>query len=171
MDYPVEQLIELDETKWFLRAARRYCSFIELTAKTDAEFLEELELVLLELYKQATTLRSPTLQHNVNFVDRRSDDESARILHEIAKKLGAARHYWEVFDPLDHEDTDSVCGDLLDDLADIYRDLKTGLMIFERGTMASREDALWQLKFGFDSHWGRHAIGALKAVFFFRGRS
>jgi hypothetical protein len=35
MDYPVEQLIELDETKSFLRAARRYCSFIELTAKTD----------------------------------------------------------------------------------------------------------------------------------------
>ena len=88
-----------DETKSFLRAARRYCSFIELTAKADAEFLEELELVLLELYKQATTLRSATLQHNINFDDRRSDDESARILHEIAKKLGAARHYWEVFDP------------------------------------------------------------------------
>ena len=62
MDYPVEQLIELDETKWFIRAARRYCSFIEAHRKKDAEFLEELELVLLELYKQATTLRSPTLQ-------------------------------------------------------------------------------------------------------------
>jgi hypothetical protein len=158
------ELIGLGETKSFLQAARRYCSFIETTTKTDTEFLEELEGVLLDLYKTATTLRRPTLLHEKDFEDEMSTDDLDRILLGIGARIGSNSVYWEVFDPFDHEEHDPVCSDLVDDLGDIYKDIKRALTIFDLDTAAAVEDAIWQLKFGFENHWGRHAIGALMAV-------
>jgi hypothetical protein len=157
-------VIGLDETKPFLRAARRYCSFIETTTKSDTEFLEELEGVLLDLYKTATTLRSPTLLHEKDFEHEVSTDGLDSILHRIGARIGGNSVYWEVFEPFDHDNHDPVCGDLVDDLGDIYRDIKRALVIFDLDTAAAKDDAMWQLKFGFENHWGRHALGALMAI-------
>jgi hypothetical protein len=153
-----------DETKRSLWAARRYCSFIETTTKTDTEFLEELEGVLLDLYTTGTTLRWPTLHHQRDFEDELSKDDLDSILHRIGARISSNCLYWEVFDPFDHDDHEPVCGDLVDDLGDIYQDIKRALMIFDLDTEAAKEEAIWQLKFGFDNHWGRHPIGALMAV-------
>jgi len=153
-----------DETKPILWSARRYCSFLETTAKTETEFLEEVEGLLLDLYKAGTTVRWPTLHHERDFRHVVSKDHLDSVFHKIGARIGSDRVYWEVFDPFDHEDHDPVCGDLVDDLGDIYQDVKRALLIFELDTPAAREDAIWQLKFGFENHWGRHAIGALTAV-------
>ncbi|RJS21196.1 DUF5063 domain-containing protein [Corallococcus sp. H22C18031201] len=44
-------------------------------------------------------------------------------------------------------------GDALDDLTDITRDLRDVLFYWEH---TSEENALWHLRFGFESHWGQH---------------
>ncbi|MBF5045420.1 DUF5063 domain-containing protein [Aggregicoccus sp. 17bor-14] len=44
-------------------------------------------------------------------------------------------------------------GDALDDLIDIARELEGVLLRWES---TSEADALWHLRFGFDSHWGKH---------------
>ena len=147
-----------------LWAARTYCSFIETTTKSGTEFLDELEGVLLDLYKTAITLRWPTLLHEKDFEDEVSTDDLDSISHRIGERIGGNSVYWEVFEPFDHDNHDPVCGDLVDDLGDIYRDIKRALMIFDLGTAAAKQDAIWQLKFGFENHWGRHAIGALMAI-------
>ena len=147
-----------------LWAARTYCSFIETTTKSGTEFLDELEGVLLDLYKTAITLRWPTLLHEKDFEDEVSTDDLDSISHRIGERIGGNSVYWEVFEPFDHDNRDPVCGDLVDDLGDIYRDIKRALMIFDLGTAAAKQDAIWQLKFGFENHWGRHAIGALMAI-------
>jgi Domain of unknown function (DUF5063) len=54
-----------------------------------------------------------------------------------------------------------IHGSLADDLADIYRDLKKGLILSEK---TSAEDALWNWRLHFDFHWGNHAMSALKAI-------
>ena len=48
-----------------------------------------------------------------------------------------------------------------DDLADIYRDLKEGLELYEAGHVA---EALWEWSQSFNTHWGRHASSALHAL-------
>ena len=57
-----------------------------------------------------------------------------------------------------------VTGDIIDDLADIYKDLKDGLWYLKQG---SEIDAVfyWNNTFGF--HWGRHILGAMYALFCF----
>ena len=146
-----------------LRAAGNYCAFIETTAKSDTEFLEEVEGLLLDLYAMATRLEWPNVQHDSDVDDQVSPVEMNSIMKRIGAGIGRNHLYWEVFDPFAHDDRDPVCGDLVDDLGDIYLDTKRALM--------AHEDAMWQLKFGFDYHWGRHAIGALMAIFHLLRRS
>jgi hypothetical protein len=67
-----------------------------------------------------------------------------------------------IFDPYDEDDTTPVAGSLADDVADIYLTLRGGLDLVEAGK--PRGAALWEWKFGFDEHWGRHAAHALSAV-------
>ncbi|MBL7852751.1 MAG: DUF5063 domain-containing protein [Cyclobacteriaceae bacterium] len=171
MDSSIEKVIELKETKDFLLTARNYCAFIESTDTTDIEYLRKLQSLLLTLYLNATNLPWTTLEHEEEFKDKLSKEEFDKILSVIADKVGQNRYYWEVFDPTNEKDTEAVCGDLVDDLGDIYKDMKYGLMIFDLGTMASKEDAVWDMKFGFEKHWGRHAISALKTIHFLLGSS
>jgi hypothetical protein len=54
-----------------------------------------------------------------------------------------------------------VVGSLSDDLADIYRDVVTGLRAYDRG---DRAGAVWEWRFNLHAHWGAHATGAMRAL-------
>jgi hypothetical protein len=69
--------------------------------------------------------------------------------------------YQEVFDPYADPPEDVVTGSLADDLADIYVDLREGAQLWSRGL---HDEAVWQWRFSFESHWGEHATGALRAI-------
>ena len=68
-----------------------------------------------------------------------------------------------VFDPLKSPPEDPVAGSPADDLADIWFDVKRGLLIFEAKGEAALADVQWSWKFSFETHWGRHATGAMAA--------
>lgn len=67
--------------------------------------------------------------------------------------------YSDVFNPL--KDTEPVTSNLADDLADIYRDIKGGLVLFDSQHPI---DAAWEWRFGFQTHWGHHLVGAQRAI-------
>jgi hypothetical protein len=69
--------------------------------------------------------------------------------------------YSAVFNPLDATDVAPVTGSLADDLADIYRDIASGLRAYELG---NRAGAVWEWSFGLHSHWGAHATFAIRAL-------
>lgn len=69
--------------------------------------------------------------------------------------------YWDVFDPLKLEENDPVYWQLPDDLADIYRDIKDNLNLFEAGHIV---EAVWEWRFSFRTHWGQHLLGAQRAL-------
>ena len=56
---------------------------------------------------------------------------------------------------------------LADDIADIYRDLKEGLVLSETH-QAPPENIIWNWRVLFYSHWGKHAMDALLAIHFRR---
>ncbi|MEI7768302.1 MAG: DUF5063 domain-containing protein [Phycisphaerae bacterium] len=69
--------------------------------------------------------------------------------------------YGEVFDPLRIPPEEPVIGMLSDDIADIYRDVVTGLRAYHAGR---RAQAVWEWRFNFNVHWGKHATGAIRAL-------
>jgi hypothetical protein len=77
--------------------------------------------------------------------------------------FGEIAWYKEIFDPYEMEDQ-PVTGDLVDDLMDIYSDVKRGLLIYEQGTPDDKVDAVWHWKFDFGAHWGFHLVDAIRAM-------
>jgi hypothetical protein len=141
--------------------AARYCSFIESSEDLDRDrFLRELERHLVALYSAAIDLPFG----GVDLADAphsMTSGEWQALNERLSEKLGDTNDYQLMFDP--YEDKKPVVASLADDVADIYRDLKDGFALLDEG--GSRDGAVWEWRFGFESHWGRHAAHALYAVY------
>jgi len=71
------------------------------------------------------------------------------------------QYYWEIFKPVTLQPEQPGCGDITEDLADIYSDVKDGLLFFESGMVPA---ALWHWRRTFEAHWGEHATSAMRAL-------
>ena len=138
---------------------RDYCNWLEgrpLTA--EREHFEAMRLVSA-LYAGAIAL--PELRQCAS-----ADHDSPALLEPQRKAIMVRlkefpfQYYWEIYDPILPKPEAPVCGDITDDLADIYYDLKPGLILFEAGHEMA---AAWQWRCMF-SHWGDHATSAIRAL-------
>ncbi|MFB6320727.1 DUF5063 domain-containing protein [Saccharicrinis sp. FJH54] len=118
--------------------------------------IENLEYLLISIYKQILEL------------PKRFDDtnkECPKIDYEVIKKqveknFSNFGYYNTVFNGIENFDNpETVVGDSIDDLADIIKDLIEAKWYFEN---SSPDDAIWQIKFDFESHFRYHILGLLK---------
>jgi hypothetical protein len=94
---------------------------------------------------------------------------SHREWHACFRRIGELTspyddYYWDVTDPfrVSAGQPGVAVGDLSDDLADIWRDLKEELVSLEAGVPA--EDVVWHWRFGFWSHWGQRVVNAMRVL-------
>lgn len=147
----------------FYAYAVGFCVFIE-TCKNNTDYIDEVKIRLLRLYELGTNLPWVDLQSNVDYDNKLGDVEFKKVVDTIANKIGERRFYWHIFDPTDKNDKEPVCGDLVDDIGDIYKDIKYSILIFNLNQPECKENAVWQFKFDFESHWADHCINALNAI-------
>lgn len=138
----------------FAEAARGYCRWCEGSVLTDVE----AAAWLCRLYASALGLPEVGPENEEGLPDLPAEG-LARAEAALASFNG--RYYREVFDPDPSLTEEAVVGDLGDDLLDIYKDVRRGLLVYERGDVT---DALWHWSFLHRIHWGRHAAGALLAL-------
>jgi hypothetical protein len=81
----------------------------------------------------------------------------------LGRKLADHDVYSVVFDPYD-PDSAPVTGSLADDVVD-FNDLQEEFAELRAGRVAN---AQWQWKFGFDHHWGKHAVEMIYALYHVR---
>jgi hypothetical protein len=127
----------------------------------EADAARECLIRLLELYRAGMALPpegSDELESHAD-VERVGDAEWDRA-YEASRRL-PLDFYSEVFDPTEVPAEAPVIGSLLDDLADIYRDVVTGLRAYRRGDEVG---AIWEWSFSLHAHWGAHATGAMRAL-------
>jgi hypothetical protein len=171
----IREFLERTSTQSFLLSARQFVDLLE-TENIDKEiFYSKAHTALLDLYSDGHKLDLIEL----NYSSADSDFDRETIFENknvgLISELGAETYYWEIFDPTYSEkdgkpnagwtitDREASQGWLVDDFADIYRDLKIELMKIEKiRTDEAVEDALWQLKWSFAHHWGQHCINALR---------
>lgn len=136
----------------FASEAMAFCDFVERAH--EVELVPRLALArdrLLSLYAAACTL--PEV-----FADG-SDVELADL--PSWPGFGDREHYAETLEPYDLGTTALGIGDLSDDLLEVYREVKSGLLLWERSEVAA---AIWTWRDGFQIHWGVHATSALRAL-------
>jgi hypothetical protein len=95
--------------------------------------------------------------------DAETPDIPQEEYQRIYRRFGTLpfNYYSECFDPLVVPPEEPVVADLADDLADIWRDLKAGIILYDRGL---HQDAAWHWTNHYSFHWGHHATSALYAV-------
>jgi hypothetical protein len=144
------------EVMHFAEVSRRYCVWAEADPGGAQESMRQARLLLADLHLAAVRLPDLGIGKDIDAPDI-PEDEWLRV----CQNFGAlpVTTYLDVFNPL--KDTEPVTNSLFDDLSDIYRDLKRGLLLFESQHPI---DATWDWRFNFQIHWGQHLVGAQRAI-------
>jgi hypothetical protein len=156
----------------FGAVADEFCAAVDAASRIDrVELLARIYRILPKLINEAIKLPNITsdddsdkaveskLRPNV----RLNDEQWGQLYKSLKQKLGDWDGYTQVFDPT--TDKEASFGTLADDIADIYRDLKEGLVLNET-SQATPEEIIWDWRFAYYSHWGKHAIDALLTIHF-----
>jgi|SRR5215213_287152 len=140
----------------FAETARRYCAWAEGDFGDAQDELRRARLLLAQLHLAAIQLPDLGIGKDKDAADISHDEWSLMF-----RKFGVLplKTYWDVFNPL--VATEPVTNSLADDLADIYRDVKAALTLYEARDFV---DAAWDWRFHFQIHWGRHLLGAQRAI-------
>jgi hypothetical protein len=151
----------------FRQEAINYCSLIETNSNNQDEFVDRLQLTLTTLYQLACQL--PEVAPDGDCNAEISDADFSIFLPQLSNLL-PFQYYWQVIEPFDHSNIETGCGDLFDDIGDIYKDLKRELFHLSSNDSSCKHHGCWMVKWDFEYHWGQHCIDALKAIHHFKRR-
>ena len=154
-----------DSTKAFLVEVRRYCRLIEQDEDDSQgnswKFARNCLISIVKLYSAALLLPI-IVPKTADILDEIHNDNWQLQRERLVQRL-SRDYYWQVFEPLEQKQPEVLVGSLSDDLTDIWRDVKEGLLEFDKSD-ASLDDVIWHWRSSFETHWGQHAVGAIAAL-------
>jgi hypothetical protein len=153
----------------FVSTATRFCLLLEHPVRERDLWLADVLVTLSAVYASAPHLRElpvPEGGEQIPQAFRLTNDEWNALYTHLKHTLGEQARYNAHFAPTVAKATDDPSeGDLADDLADIYRDLRPGLSAWNTGDDRYLGDVLYQwVHYGYVHHWGRHAVNAMRAL-------
>jgi hypothetical protein len=147
------------EVREFADAAASFREWVDHDKLRGSEKAKAALLMILDLYTKA--LKVPFVWN----------DEAHPEIPEVSHAEWQAIYgtdmglpldrYGVVFNPLDVPPEEPDTGSLHDDIADIYRDVVTGLRLYEAGHVNAAV-ASWHESVR--NHWGWHATGAIRTL-------
>ena len=158
--HPVQPTASDPYAAHFGSLAAAFCELVKSSETVGlGELVNRATELIVGLYDAAMRLpqSEPSEQDAPQPVTR---DDWQTLFKRLSFQLGEINDYSFVFDPYELNAA-PVIGSLADDFADIYSDLQIGLVLHTAG---ASDDAIWQWRFGFENHWGRHAAHALYAL-------
>lgn len=148
-----DQLAALD---CFASSARNFCKWAESSSDPSTTDMNTARRLLIDLHSSAVELPD-IFDEQAPDAPSVTDLQWQEVLHRFSSL--PLKGYWDVFNPLEKDE--AVFSILADDLSDIYRDVKSGLLLYEEGHLTG---AAWEWRFSFLSHWGDHLVGAQRAI-------
>jgi hypothetical protein len=151
----------MDAVDRFAEEAATFGKWALLGTATGERAVRDALVCITRLYLAALELPPAWSDELADQPDaERIGDEEWAAVFAAAGRLPLS-DYGEVFDPCKVPPEEPVVASLADDIADIYRDVVSGLREYQAGR---RAQALWEWGFGFQHHWGEHATGAIRAL-------
>jgi hypothetical protein len=165
MEEPQKEIVFSRKVIDMLTVANEFCIFIEETAKYDkAQILTYLERVLPLLYLKGSLLPDVVVgdeSANVRFV---TEEQWGVIYNDLKAKFGKDDDFIMNESP---EADDCSKMSLAELVADLYQDMKDFVQLYQRNTMAARENAIFYIKLYFENHWGYRALQSMIAIHFY----
>ncbi len=153
------------EYRFFLDSAAVLCGLIESVAEpsvAERPSVNRVRVAVAEVL--AAGWRLPEVEPGPDEfeVPEISHEEWHRVFAGVQEWIGEFEYY-STNQVLRGRGTRKVTtGSVADDLADIWRDLRSSLEAERQGM--SWRDAAWQARLDLDTHWGTHAVEVLRAL-------
>lgn len=148
----------------FLTVANEYCLFTE---KTEQYTKEDIILYYVKicplLYIKGILL--PQLEENESEITERyvNEENWEIVFQSLKRKIGEEDIFWDI----DHDHSnDKIIRKLSisEHIADVYQDLKDFIMLYQKNTLAAKENAVAECNRLFETHWGDKIIRIQKAL-------
>ena len=148
----------LDE---FRSAAEPYCEVVEAAAAGDDDVYGTILQRLASLYAAAVRLPRVGPETEDDLPDRPTTEDEAALIGRLSALFEPRDFYWSVEPDEARPKKNVLGGTVSEDLASVCRDVKQGLLAWDA---SPKDDVIWEWSFGFDHHWGRHAVDALAVL-------
>jgi hypothetical protein len=145
-----------------LTLANEYTLFLEKANDYSAQdIMDYMQKIFPLLYLKACLLPDIFPENdaaNERFV---TEETWEIVFNELRQKFENNDEYFYI-DNSYRSETDALKASLADNLSDIYQDLKDFVMLYQKNTRDAKENAVYQCKYLFQSHWGFRIVKALK---------
>jgi hypothetical protein len=144
--------------------ANEMCIFLEEIEKYEKQYIYlYLQKILPLLYLKGALI--PEIDVSADEANERfvTQEQWETVYNALLKKFGKDDSFLFI-DYLTKLNTETEKGSIAEFLADIYQDLKDFLLLYQKNTVAARENAVYSLKVLFEEHWGMKLINVHKTI-------
>ncbi|MEI6749575.1 MAG: DUF5063 domain-containing protein [Bacteroidales bacterium] len=149
-----------------LAVANEYCLFVEKADEyTKEDLLGFFQKICPLLYIKGALL--PIIdpanpEANERFV---LEEKWEIIFNSLRMKFQPTDEFWFADDTFD-KSPEMIKGSLAEHFADIYQDLKDFVILYQRNSLAAKENAVAECRRLFTNHWGIRIVNMLNALHF-----
>ena len=147
-----------------LTVANEYCALLEESDDIKKDMiLNYFQKICPLLYLKGALLPDVYVKDesaNERFVN---EEQWEHIFKTIKSKLKNDDEYWYSETGV-KSDVEQVKGSIAENLADVYQDMKDFVLLYQKNTRAAKENAVYECKRLFESHWGFMVILVQRAI-------
>jgi len=145
-----------------ITVAHEYCLFLEkVETYSQEDCLNYFQKIIPLLYLKGSLLPDIDVADN-SYVERYVTAENWEVIfNDLRNKLKPLDEYWVLEN---QEEGEAIKASIADNLTDVYQDLKDFIILYTKNTQTARENAAFECKLQFETHWGIRVINALKAI-------
>jgi len=147
-----------------IKVANEYCIFLENAENlTKEEISPFIQRIIPLLYLKGSLLPDIHIDDTESSERFVTEEEWERLFTSLRDLLLDADEYWSL-NYNSPDQNDPVKASLSENLVDIYQDLKDFLMLYQKPSRASKQNAAKDCKFLFETHWGEKALQLLQWI-------
>jgi len=164
-DYPDDITLSKSMLE-MLTVANEYCFFIESAEKKSKDTILKFANSILPLMYLKGTLLPAIEVANPEAKERFVTEEQwENVFTALREKFTDSDEFW-IIDPQHINESEPLNASFSENLADIYQDMKDLVMLYQKNTLAARENAMADCKELFENHWGYRIVNILPRMHF-----
>jgi len=147
-----------------LTVANEYCFFFDHIEKVEPEeILEFVYRVGPLLYLKGTLIpkiKAENPELNERYV---TPEQWETLFYSLREKLGHKDEFW-IIDPQYINENEPLKASLSETICDIYQDMKDFVLLYQKNTLAARQNAVQEIRMLFATHWGYKITGMMSKI-------
>jgi hypothetical protein len=147
-----------------ITVANEFCMFMAKVEKYKSDevfnYLQKISPLLYLKGALIPEIEASNPEANEKFV---TSEEYELLFNELRKMFAKDDEFWFV-DDLDREDNDPIKGSLAEHYADLYQDLMDFILLYQKNSLQSKENAVAEIKRLYNIRWGYRILTAQKAL-------